>query len=46
VKSTFFANTLYRSEEEFAKHVEEVVERLNRDPDAVLGLTRQQKVAA
>jgi putative transposase len=46
VKSTFFANTLYRSEEEFAKHVEQVVERLRRDPDATLGLAREQKLAA
>ncbi len=46
VKSTFFANTLYRSEEEFERHVEEVVERLNHDPGFLLSLMDQKDMAA
>ena len=46
VKRTFFGNTLYRSAEEFERHVDEVVARLNREPDAVLGLTGQKRVAS
>ena len=46
VKSTFFANTLYRSEEEFERHVDEVVERLNHDPACLLALTQQKRRAA
>ena len=46
VKSTFFANTLYRSEEEFERHVEEVVERLNSDPEFLLSLIDQKGIAA
>lgn len=46
VKSTFFANTLYRSEEEFERHVEEVVERLNHDPGCLLVVSRRKGIAA
>jgi transposase len=46
VKGTFFANTLYRSEEEFARHVEEVVERLNHDPGCLLALSGRKGLAA
>ncbi len=46
VKSTFFADTLYRSEEEFERHVEEVVERLNHDPGCLLALSHRKGLAA
>lgn len=46
VKSLFFANTLYRSEDEFERHVEEVVERLNHDPECLPSLMDQNGIAA
>jgi transposase len=46
VKSLFFANTLYRSEEEFERHVEEVVGRLNHDPEYLASFTHPKGKAA
>lgn len=46
MKRTCFGNTLYRSAEEFERHVDEVVERLCRDPEAVLGPAAEMGIAS
>ena len=46
MKRTCFGNTLYRSAGRFERHVDEVVERLNRDPEAVLGPAAKMRIAS
>jgi transposase len=46
VKRMFFGNTLYRSVEEFERHVDEIVDRLSHDPDALLALQQPKALAS
>ncbi len=46
MKRTCFGNTLYRSAEEFERHVDDVVARLCRDPEAVLAPTAEMRIAS